>query len=74
MKFRHPERKKFNLFMLLPVAMLVLAIAFTIHSAYLYFSGTEEEILWLGIGAAAVVYFSFRTWFAAKQVFIIGDE
>lgn len=58
---------------LLPLGLLVVAVGFTIHSAYLYWTSAEGEVLWLLFGVGAVLYFSIRSWLAAKQVFVIGE-
>ena len=74
MKFRNPKAKKLNAVHLLPLPLLVLALLFAVHSTYQYLTGVEETMLWMGVGWVAVFYFAARSWFAARKVFVWGDE
>ena len=74
MRLREPDNKKMNVLRLLPVYLLVVAILFTGHSTYLYLSGAEENLMWVGLGALGVLYFSVRSWFALRSVFLWGEE
>ncbi len=74
MEFRQPEALKMNLFRLLPVYLLVAAVLFFAYATYQYLSGSEEDLLWVAVGGLATVYFTVRSWFAMRWVFVWGDE
>lgn len=59
-----------NLVRLLPLVFWVVAVAFTIHSGYRYFSGVDESAFWFIVGAVAVVYFSVRSWLQVRVTFV----
>lgn len=74
MRFRNPEEKRMNFLRLVPVFALVVAIFITGHSLYRYLAGADDSVTWLVIGSVAMIYFSFRTLFAVRRVFVWGDE
>lgn len=59
-----------NALRLLPVFLLVVAVFFTGAQLYRYLTGLDETATWVAVGAVALVYFSFRTLYAVRQVFV----
>ena len=74
MRFRKPEEKKMNILRLLPAFLLVVAVFFTGLQTYRYTTGLDQDPLWVIVGAVATLYFSIRTFFSVRQVFVWGDE
>ncbi len=74
MRFREPDNMKMNIVRMMPFAFLVLAIVFTVIHGYRYAVGLDEENTWVLVGGVATIYFSVRSWFQARVVFVMGDE
>ena len=73
MRFRNPDQKLRNTLGLMPPVFLVLAVVFFGYQTFQYLTGVDD-VLWLGVGAVATLYFGVRCWMSLPHLLVWGEE